>query len=143
MSKLPGEVCLQIARVTTKDVWDVNELLHVIKGEVEAHELSDTVKVHDWRGQEAPTRRTVFPSTATPLVTENLPHKIQCVYCRANHYFAVCDKLTTCQLQRDILLREGHCFLCLSVGYHASQCSTSRRCRRCKGRHHPSVCDHS
>ena len=45
MPKLPGEVCLQIARVTTKDVWEVNELLHVIKGEVEARELSDTVKV--------------------------------------------------------------------------------------------------
>ena len=76
MSKLPGEVRLQIARVTTKDVWDVNELLHVIKGEVEARELSDTVKVHDRRGQEAPTRRTVFPPTATSLVTGDLPHKI-------------------------------------------------------------------
>ena len=61
MSKLPGEVCLQIARVPTKDVWDVNELLHVIKSEVEARELSDTVKVHNRRDQEAPTRK-LFPT---------------------------------------------------------------------------------
>ena len=142
MSELPGEVRLQIAIVTTKDVWDVNELSHVIKDEVEACELSDTVKVHDWRGQETPTRRTVFPSTATFFVTGDLPHKIQCVYCRANHYSAACDKLTTCQSRQDILLREGRCFLCLLVGHCASQYSTSRRCRQCKGRHHQSTCDH-
>ena len=91
MSKLPDGVHLQIARVITEDVWDVNELLHVIKGKVEARELSDTVTVHDLRDQEAPTRRTVFPPTATSLVTGDLPHKIQCVFCRANHYSAACD----------------------------------------------------
>ena len=70
MSKLPGEVCLQIARVTTRDVWDMNELLHVIKGEVWACELSDTVKIHDRRGQEAPTRRTV--PTYSNLLSYNI-----------------------------------------------------------------------
>ena len=98
----------------------MNELLHVIKGEVEARELSDIVKVHDRRGQEAPTRRTIFPPTETSLVSGDLPYKIQCVCCRANHYSAACDKLTTCQSRQDILLREGRCFLCLSVGHCAS-----------------------
>ena len=35
MAKLPSEVRLQIARVTNKDVWEVEELLQVIKAEVE------------------------------------------------------------------------------------------------------------
>ena len=123
-------------------MWDVNELLHIIKGEVEVRELSDTVKVHDRRDQEAPNRRTVFPPTATSLVTGDLPHKIQCIYCRANHYSAACDKLSTSQSRRNILLREGRCFLCLSVGHPGSQCSMSRRCCQYKGRHYQSICDH-
>ena len=45
MSKLPDDVRLQIARVTTRDVWDVNELMKVMKTEVEAREISSTVRV--------------------------------------------------------------------------------------------------
>ena len=45
MAKLPSEVRLQIARVTNKDVWEVEELLQVIKVEVEAREISDAIKV--------------------------------------------------------------------------------------------------
>ena len=39
MSKLPLEVRLQVARLTTGDVWEVEELLHIIKREVVAREL--------------------------------------------------------------------------------------------------------
>ena len=141
MSKLPSEVHLQIARVSTRDVWDVNELLHVIKSEVEAREISDAVKVQDRRGHEAVSKRTVFPPTAAALVTRDSSHQIQCVYCKANHYSAACDKVKNCKSRRDILLKEGRCFLCLSIGHRASQCSTSRRCRQCNRRHHQSICE--
>jgi len=47
MSKLPLDVRLQIARVTTGDFWEVEELLRVIKKEVVARELSDTVRVNE------------------------------------------------------------------------------------------------
>lgn len=47
MSKLPAEVCLQVTRVTTKEVWEVQELLTVIKAKVEAREISDTVKINE------------------------------------------------------------------------------------------------
>jgi hypothetical protein len=36
MSKMPSDVRIQIARNTTKDVWDIRELLDVIQKEVEA-----------------------------------------------------------------------------------------------------------
>ena len=49
MSKLPAEVRLQIACVSVKEVWEVEELLTVIKSEVEAIEISDTVKVTEQR----------------------------------------------------------------------------------------------
>ena len=45
MSKLPDDVRLQIARVTMRDVWDVSEVMKVMKMEVEAQEISSTVGV--------------------------------------------------------------------------------------------------
>ena len=49
MAKLPDDVRLQIARVTTKDVWETDELLEILSTEVEAREISEGVKVHDLR----------------------------------------------------------------------------------------------
>ena len=45
MAKLSPPIRLQIARVTTRDVWDMDELLQVIKSEVEARESSEGTKV--------------------------------------------------------------------------------------------------
>ena len=44
MDRLPADVCLQIARVTTKDIWEIDELLQVLRTEVEAREISDRIK---------------------------------------------------------------------------------------------------
>lgn len=53
MSKLPAEVRLQIARVSARDVWEVDELLRVIKSEVEAREISDTIKINERKGTDS------------------------------------------------------------------------------------------
>ena len=50
MSRLPTEVRLHVARVSTKDVWEINELLKVIQAEVEAREMSDTIKIQEKKG---------------------------------------------------------------------------------------------
>ena len=39
MAKLPADVRLQVARITNKDIWKIEELFKVIKGEVEAREM--------------------------------------------------------------------------------------------------------
>ena len=41
MTKLPYNLCLQIAKLTKRDVWVVDELLKVIKIEVDAREMSE------------------------------------------------------------------------------------------------------
>ena len=56
MAKLPPPVHLQIARVTTRDVWDMDELLQVIKNEVEARELSEGIKVCELKKSEGVNR---------------------------------------------------------------------------------------
>ena len=46
MSKLPLEVRLQVAWLTIRDVWEVKELLQIIKHELVTRELSDTIRVN-------------------------------------------------------------------------------------------------
>ena len=45
MSKIPPEIRLQIACVSVRTIWEVEELMNVIKGEVEAREISNHIKV--------------------------------------------------------------------------------------------------
>jgi hypothetical protein len=44
MSKLPQDIRFQIARKTSKEVWDISEILDVIRNEVEAREMSEGEK---------------------------------------------------------------------------------------------------
>lgn len=47
MSKLPNENQLQVARNSTNDIWKIEDLLHMIKKEVEAHETSEQVEKNE------------------------------------------------------------------------------------------------
>ena len=47
MSKLPSDVRLQVARTMQKDVWEIKDLLEIIRNEVEARELSEHVKANN------------------------------------------------------------------------------------------------
>ena len=46
MSQLPHEIRVQVARNTAGEVWDMSELLEVIRQEVEALEISEGVKTN-------------------------------------------------------------------------------------------------
>ena len=73
MAKLPPIIRLQIARVTTRDVWDMNKLLQVIKGEVEARELSEGIKVCEMKKLEGFNRRPPIPTASALIVREDNP----------------------------------------------------------------------
>ena len=52
MSKLPNEVRVRIARETKSTVWKIEELMDVIKREVEARVVSESVKIIEERKQK-------------------------------------------------------------------------------------------
>ena len=89
MGKLPSEIRLRIARETKSSVWKIDELLDVIKKEVEARELSEFVRASEEKGSK-PTRK-VFSTAKSLVANQQKPvneFKIQCVYCNRNHYSA-------------------------------------------------------
>ena len=47
MSKLPTEIRVQIARLTSSEVWSIREMLELIRKEVEAREASEHVKLNN------------------------------------------------------------------------------------------------
>ena len=42
--------------------------------------------------------------------------------------------------RRNILIEAKRCFKCLFPGHQVKDCTNSRNCRNCGGRHHQSVC---
>ena len=92
MSKLPTEIRVQIARLTSSEVWSIREMLKLIRKEVEAREASEHVKLNNEKktAQSYPsnTNRNLSskPSTASALFlrSSNRPTEIRCVYCK-NH----------------------------------------------------------
>ena len=141
MSKLPLEVRLQVARLTTGDVWEVDEFLQIIKGEVVARKLSDVIRVNERNSQ--PLQRKPPFSTASALIANDHSgvRKVNCVFCKGEHYSVACDKVVPVSSQKEILLKEGHCFLCLGVGNRTNQCSSSRKCHKCGRPHHQAICN--
>jgi hypothetical protein len=78
MSKLPNEVRMRIARETTGSVWKIDELMEVIKKEVEAREISESVKINEERNPKPPVypppKPLKYPS-ANSLLTKDDPLK--------------------------------------------------------------------
>ena len=143
MAKLPADVRLQIARVTTKDIWEIDELLQVLRTEVEAREISEGVKVHEMRSSTtSPNQHRSTRNTSFSMVTRDTGNSnVACVYCRESHYSASCPKVTTVSARREILSKEGRCFACLMKGHRANECQSHRKCRKCGRKHHQSLCE--
>ena len=82
------------------------------------------------------------PSTASALFLRlsNRPTEILCVYCKKSHYSAAYDKVTDVNERKNILRRDRRCFLCLQTNHGIKECRNNRRCRKCYGRHHQSLC---
>ena len=116
MSRLPAEVRLHVVRVSTKDVWEINELLKVIQAEVEAREISDTMKIQEKKGTETtPTPKRGFsPGTANSVLARPGDGSgIRCAFCNGDHYSSACEEVKGIQKRKNILRRDKCCFLCL------------------------------
>ncbi|XP_046864671.1 uncharacterized protein LOC124459195 [Xenia sp. Carnegie-2017] len=145
MTKLPSDIRLQIARKSSGDVWKIDELLDTIKTEIEAREISEGVQSSPqpqhgkYSGGQHQTPRI---PTVNAFSTQNTSGKhIQCVYCKEPHFSASCDRVTDVNDRKSILRRDNRCFVCLRIGHLSKNCESKKKCRRCHGAHHLSICE--
>ena len=142
MTKLTPELRLRIARETKKEVWEIGELLTLIKQEVEAREATEMVKVPSMKPTgmlPARGNRPLSNPTANALFTRN--SSVQCVYCNEDHYSASCKKVTGYKERKEILLQSGRCFNCLKTNHKSRDCDSHKTCRHCHRKHHQSICN--
>ena len=116
--------------------------------------MSDTMKIQEKEGTETtPTpKRRLSPGTANSLLARSGDGSgIRCAFCNDEHYSSACEEVKEIQKRKNILRRDKRffcflflCFLCLSVGHRANQCTRKKKCRVCdRTDHHHSVCEMS
>ena len=129
MSKLPDDIRLRVARESRQDVWKIEEILEVVKVEVEAREASESVKVNPQHNQNVGFSHKSSHYTANSLYAGS--GKVQCVYCSEDHFSASCPKVSSVSKRKEILLKSGRCFTCLRSTHKSRECSSTKSCRYC------------
>ena len=51
-----------------------------------------------------------------------------------------CKMVTAPAARKDILIKQGRCFVCLRNDHFSKNCPSKHECFKCKGKHHISIC---
>ena len=141
LGKLSSDIRRNLAREHPNSQWILAELLAAIFKEIRVLEsgLCDSY---------SPTSRS---SAASLLINSQDPVKKQhrdtdrkkkehrCVFCKKNHSPQNCDVVTDYQKRVDFVREHNLCYNCLAH-HRVSQCPSKFRCRKCKKKHHTSLC---
>ena len=90
-----------------------------------------------------PPKKTQVPTASALLTRDNISRERWCAHCKEEHYSASCETITSVTAQREVLKKEGRCFICLNKGRRATQCRSTKRCHNCGQCHHQSLCESS
>ena len=115
MNKLPQDLRLIVSREVKGDDWDLNELMKIIEGEVEAREraLNSTSRASRSLNKDVPTASTLVSSHTIIL---------KCSYCRQPHSSSTCQTVIDPAERKHILKKTGRCFICLRKFYTTREC---------------------
>ena len=132
-----NEIHHRMACESGDDTWDIDELLKIIRQEVEAREASEATHVSMQRLPTHNARSHGSPNpTASSLVTSG-NNNIHCVYCNGNHFSASCTKVV---MRGKSVKKCGCCYNCLRMSHKFKNCDSPKNCRYCHHRHHQSLC---
>lgn len=81
-------------KITTKDIWEIDELCQVMKAEVVAREISEGIEMNKVHSSVFITKQRPSHPTASTLVVQDMGgNNVICVYCKEGHYSAYCEKI--------------------------------------------------
>ena len=69
MSRMPAEITLQIARKTSQDVWEVDEIMKIILADIEALEVSEKVRISEKGSDKLRSKFNMPTGTTKAFVT--------------------------------------------------------------------------
>ena len=113
IEKLPFNLRESIAKKLENDIWELQEMLKILKGDLEAKERS--ISVGSTYSETSPNR---YSSSALYSGFKSFSKK--CVFCDENHYANRCVKITDPHARKRFLSSNGHCFICFEKSHLAS-----------------------
>ena len=132
--KLPPEIRVILSRNFQNDIWQLDDMLKILKREVETKERSFSIGTSSEFEPEKRDRETI---QYQPFYS-SLERK--CPFCNLNNHPASnCLKVTNIAARKQILRRKGMCFICFNSDHLAKMCKSSYKCRKCNGKHDISI----
>ena len=136
VNKLPPELRLIVTREMTGEAWDLERLLRIFEQEIDARERAFVPT------SQSNVRRPRVPTASTLLA--NSPgsngNRVVCVYCEKDHVSSSCNTITDVAARKELLRKSGRCFVCLKRHHLSRDCRSNFNCKKCRGRHHVSIC---
>ena len=140
LKKLPAETKRNLAREQTSTEWTFDELTAAISKEIRVLESGQSADLHDPPLGTRTTATFYVGSKSNPGCHTGSKKSTTCVFCKGPHPSHSCTMITDYQARIEIVKKENLCFNCL--GHHKiSQCTSRFRCKKCKKRHHTSLCN--
>ena len=134
ISKIPQELQLIVSRKLGNKDWDLDELMTTFGEKLQARERATAIHsttAARKTSKDLPTAATLFSDTSNQL---------SCSYCQNNHPSNSCTIVSQPDACKQALQRAGRCFVCLCRGHVSRACRSNKRCSKCNGRHHISIC---
>ena len=78
-------------------------------------------------------------STAAALTVTS--SSVECVFCGSGHESSQCSSITDIKRRKELIRKNGRCFICLKKNHMARDCKSKLRCSKCEHRHHTSICE--
>ena len=136
LEKLPYDIRLVISRTLGNDTWKIQDLMKLLKNEINARE---NCEVNSTR------KRTNFEDDFTKSTTSTLysnhGQQIKCTFCSGSHYSDKCNVITDTENRKQFVYDNKLCFKCLSPRHNRKNCRSKNRCYVCKlDSHHTALC---
>ena len=142
LRKLPVDTIRNIARDHESSNWTIEELQEALLREIRIFETSNQTILtqRSKKFEEISSLPTASFHTNVRVPASNPAQRPSCSYCKSSgHSSANCDAVGTQQARVEFVKQHNLCFNCL--GHHrVSHCPSKKRCRKCKKKHHTSLC---
>ena len=126
MSRMPADITLQIARKTSDDVWSIDEIMDIIREELEAREMAENINVDTHKKHERQSRSTTSTFGTTKVFVANesgqVKKEIRCFFCTKRHFAEDCTEIKDVHKRMEILRAERRCLCCFKIGHLARNC---------------------
>ena len=133
--KLPSEIRVILSRNFQNDIWQLDDMLKILKREVKAKERSFSIGT----SSEFESEKCDKNYTKSAFLNNSLERK--CPFCNLNnHPASKCLKVTNMAARKQILRQKGMCLICFNSDHLAKMCQSSYKCCKCNGKHHISIC---